>query len=288
MTQPALAKRGGGRYDSPRIYSWPPVAPHEFEVISVTSAISAGWPKPFLIGWAAKRTAECAVEDHDIVAAMLKKGDTSAAIAHLKGARYRDTAEKADRGTIVHAAVEAYLNEKPLTKEQVEEMLKERRVPVDMWRSTARMIAGAMEFLWEREPQVSWSEATVFSREHGYAGTADILGFMNLGGDNPVPVIIDFKTSKSIYDDTALQLVAYARADFVGLTDGTEIPLVSDTGESVFGERHPEYGVVVRPTPGGTFELATFVLNDDLFDTFLGVLSTAKGVDTVSAARRPS
>ncbi len=48
---------------------------------------------------------------------MLKKGDKKGAIAHIKGSRYRDMDAKGDRGTIVHAAVDAYLAGKPMTNE---------------------------------------------------------------------------------------------------------------------------------------------------------------------------
>lgn len=279
MTQPAQARRR--TYDAPRTYAWPPLPPHEFEVISVTSAIGKGLPKPFLIGWAAKKTAECAVDDHEIVAAMLKKGDTSAAIAHLKGARYRDMAEKADRGTIVHAAVEAYLAGKPMTKAQVEEVLKEARVPPKMWKSTAGMIAGAIEFLFDTEPEVVWSEATVYSRQHGYAGTADLIAIMNVGGSKQ-PVVIDFKTSARIYDEVALQLAAYARADFVGQDDGTEVALLPQGAPPI------QHGIVVRPTASGTYERADFTLRDDVFELFLGCLAVASGQGALETARRPS
>lgn len=284
MTQPAQAKQRKGR-DAPRTYAWPPIPPHEFEVISVTSAINGGMAKPYLIGWAAKMAAQCAVDDHAIVTAMLDKGDERAAIDHIKGAQYRSKNVKADRGTIVHSAMEAYLKGKPLDQEAVEGQLKEARVPLNMWKSTSKMAAGLMEFLADEEPEVFWSEATVYSREHGYAGTSDIIGRMNIGGSR-VPVIIDVKASKAIYDETALQLCAYAKADFVGLDDGTEAPLVPVKKGA---KAEPiEYGVVVRPTPSGKYEKAVFALGDPrLFTTFLGCVAVTANKDVVETARRP-
>jgi hypothetical protein len=269
------------RRDAPRTYSWPPIPPHEFESISVTSAIKGGLPTPHLIGWAAKVTAEAAVDDHELLTMMLAKPNgQQMAIDHLKGSRFRDMSAKADRGTIVHAALEAYAEDKPLSKETVEEKLKEARVPFEMWKSTAAMIVGVMEFLHATEPEIFWSEQTVYSRSHGYAGTPDLVAKMSIGGSR-VPVIIDVKTSKRIYDEVGLQLVAYAKADFVGLDDGTEAPLVPG-GEKI------EYGVAVRPTASGKFEAVTFALTPELFELYLGCLKVASSKDALAAARRPS
>lgn len=279
MTQPTQARQRKS-YDAPRTYAWPPLPPHEFEVISVTSALGAGVAKPYLIGWAAKVTAEAAIEDHEIIGAMLAKGKEKEAIAHVKGARFANSGAKADRGTIVHGALESYLAGKELSKETVEAQLKEARVPLNLWRSTAAMIAGLMEFLQDEEPEVYWSESTVYSREHGYAGTADLIARMRVGG-SLVPVVLDVKTSKDIYNETAAQLVAYARADFVGLDDGTEAELVP-TGERI------EHGIVVRPTPSGGYEKAVFTLTDEVYAFFLGALAVASNKGALDAARRPS
>lgn len=291
MTTPTQARQRKG-YDSPRTYAWPPLPPHEFEVISVTSALGAGMAKPFLVGWAAKVTAEKAIDDHDIIRAMLAKGQEKEAIAHVKGARYADSGTKADRGTIVHSALEAYLAGKELDTEAVETLLNDKRVPRPMWKSALKMIEGLMEFLCDEEPEVYWSEATVYSRTHGYAGTADLIARMRVGG-SLVPVVLDVKTSKAIYAETAAQLCAYARADFVGLDDGTEMPLIPGTAEELGDDfldvvRPINHGVVVRPTPSGKYEKAVFTLTDDVFDLFLGTLAVARNMGALEAARRPS
>ena len=260
------------------MYAWPPTPPLEVEGISVTSAISGGYPKPFLVGWAAKVAAECAVDDHAIVGAMLEKGDQRAAIDHIKGARFRDANQKADRGTIVHAALESYLAGTPLSKEDIEARLEEARVDQSLRKGAIPMVQGLRAFLDEAEPEILWSERTVYSRTHGYAGTADVIGRMYIG-ESRKPVVLDVKTSKRIYDETAMQLTAYARADFVGLDDGTEKPLCDEP---------IEYGVVVRPTPTGKFETATFALTDDVFELFLASLKVARLYDVPASVRRPS
>ena len=278
MTTPKQAKKGSD--DGPRIYAWPPTPPHELEVISVTSAIKGGLPKPYLIGWAAKTSAEFAVDNLGAVEALVDAGEKRAAVDMIKGARYRDMGNKADRGTIVHAAVEAYVDGTPLTKDDIAAALEEKRVDKSLQKATYGMAQGALAFLQEAEPEILWSEATVYSRQFEYAGTADIIGRMHVGSSR-VPVVIDFKTSKRIYDETALQLAAYARADFVGLDDGTEVPLF-ETGEV------PEYGVVVRPLSTGKFESAVFALTPEVFELFLSTLTTARLDGVQSRARRPS
>lgn len=274
MTQPAQASTAGRGM---RVYKWPPQPPHELEVVGVTSIISNGVPKPFLEGWAAKRTAECAVDDHDLVTAMLaKKNGERMAIDHLKGARYRDRDTKANRGTIVHAAVESYLDGKPMSKDDLEERLQEARVPRPLWKGAAGMVAGAMEFLFEQEPEVLRSEATVYSRAHTYAGTTDLLVKMRIGRSRR-HVIVDFKTSKAIYDETSLQLCAYSRADFIGLNDGTEIPMPDDVRD----------GIAVRLMPSGKYEAVAFALTDELYDVFVAARTVALGKEVIAGSRRP-
>ena len=287
MTQPSQARQGGGR-DSVRTYAWPPLPPHEFEVISVTSALDAGVAKPWLTGWAAKVTAQAAVDDHAIVGAMLEKGDEDAALAHIKGARWRNTNRKAKRGTIVHAALEAYLKGQDPTPATIEAALEEARVNRSLWKSTAGMVAGVMEFLYDEEPEIYWSESTVYSRQHGYAGTADLIARVRVGGSRK-PAVLDVKTSPKVYDETAAQLCAYARADFVGLDDGSEMPLVPlrEVDGMMVGEPI-EHGIVIRPTSSGKYEAVTFSLTDDVFDFFLGALQVAKNKPALAAARRPS
>ena len=276
MTAPRQAKKRPGR-DAPRTYAWPPLPPHEFEVISVTSAIGGGLPKPYLIGWSAKVTAETAVDKYELLGQMIKGDSERAAIDWLKASRYRDSGTKADRGTIVHGALEAYLAGKPATQDVIEAQLREARVPPAMWKSTAAMIAALMEFLHDEEPEVYWSEATVYSREHGYAGTADLIVKMRVGKSTR-HVVVDFKTSPRIYDETGLQLCAYSRADFVGHNDGTEEALPEGIRD----------GIAVCLKPSGVYEPVAFALTDDLFEVFLGARTVALGGETIARARRPT
>lgn len=260
-----------------RTYKWPPQPPYELEVVGVTSIISNGIPKPFLEGWAAKMTAECAVDKYALLGQMIEGDSERAAIDWLKNARYRDRDTKANRGTIVHAAIESYLNGKPMSKADLEERLAEDRIPRPRWKGAAGMVAAAMEFLFEMEPEVLHSEATVYSRHYGYAGTTDLFARMRIGRSKR-PVVIDFKTSKKIYDETSLQLCAYSRADFIGLNDGTEVPMPKGDIRD---------GIAVRLMPSGKFEPVAFSLTDELFDVFIAARDVAHGKAVIEGARRP-
>lgn len=285
MTTPRQAKRTSDR--APRTYAWPPLPPHEFELISVTSASEGGLPKPFLVGWAANQAAQCALDDHEIIGAMLDKGMTQAAYDHIRNARNRDRDAKAKRGTIVHSALEHYLKGTKPDLKAIEEELVEKKVPAKLRKGAANMIRGLLDFLSDEEPEVYWSESTVYSRTHRYAGTPDLIASMAVGGTFR-PVIIDVKTSKSIYDETALQTCAYSRADFVGLDDGTEMKLLPEDAPLPT----IDYGVVVRPltakSNGRLYEKAVFTHTDELFQLFLHTLGTTTLKGVLDTARRPS
>ena len=266
-----------------RTYKWPPQGETELEVVSVTSVIGGGIPKPFLAPWSAKMVAEFAVDRHSAVIAMLDVPDSereaakNAAIDWLKRAPYRSTTEKAHMGTIVHTAVDAYLKNRRLTTADIEAMLAEKRVPMERWKGTKGYVAAAYKFLEDHRPEVLHTEATIYSRSHMYSGTADVLAIMNFDGDDEATVI-DFKTSKRIYDEVGLQLCAYSRGEFVGNDDGQELPLFPDGLEC-------RNGVGVRLMPGGKYEAIRFHLSDDLFDVFLHAQGVALGGKTIQQSR---
>jgi hypothetical protein len=284
MTQPALAKqtRDGGR-----TYVWPPtgVAEPEFEVVSV-SGVTGIYPKPWLTPWAVKMTAKAAIENYEQLGQRIqwdkdaqKKGNKGGdAERWLKNARWDSVTPKGDRGTIVHAAIQSFLEGRELTKADIDGMLAAASVPFKMWPSTHLMVTGVLAYLHEHEPEVYWAEQTVFSRAHGYAGTPDIIGRANILGKQRA-AIFDVKTGSGIKDDMVLQLCGYARADFVGGLDGTEHPLTPD-GEPI------EWGVIIQPKANGSFDHAIFKLDDEVFALFLGCCEVARREGAIFGKRR--
>lgn len=202
---------------------------------SVTTILSRGLPKPALQHWAARSVAEYAYDNQEAWTKLPRDG----AVDLLKREPLRFTGKRARVGTAVHSAIAFYaaLGEPPddLTDEE--------------W----GYYNAALRYLTEHDVEILESEVTVWSRAHSYGGTFDLLQRRN--GELE---IADFKTSKAVYPDVALQLVAYARAEFIGRQSGAEDPLPT-----------VERGVIVRLDRSGSYEAVPASLDDDVFETFL-------------------
>ena len=249
MTQPRFARQRSGRE-----YLWPFDPPHELMVPSTTTIIGGGVPKEALRYWAAKMVAEFAYDNVETWP-HLKRAD---AVDLLKRAPFRFTEHKAEVGDCVHAAIETYLG---------------RRAIVPMGKVERGYFDGAMAFLVDQEVEVLRAEATVFSRTHGYAGTADL--FFRTPVLDGAAVVGDWKTAKAVYDETGLQLAASAFADFIADPDGhTEIEMPNC-----------EYGVTIRLTTTGNYEAVPFQMTRKLFDIFLAAKVVADRESTFRTVR---
>jgi hypothetical protein len=175
MTTPVLAEnvRGRGRhYRHPNTGDLVP---------SVTNIIGV-LDKPALPRWSALEVAKKAWELRLSLANM----DEADAVDVLKGAPWRKSTRAADRGTTIHAYLEARML--GLTPEIVEGEALRYRDAAEAW-------------LDDWQPQVIATERTVFGPD--YAGTGDLWCMR----DGKV-TIVDFKTSKAIYKEAALQIAA--------------------------------------------------------------------------------
>lgn len=186
---------------------------------SVTTIISRGVPKPALPNWAARKVAETAVEQHHIWQPMARHDQ----IDWLKRSPWRDTQAAQITGSTIHDWAEKRALGIPVTTSDLD---PEHRPYAESWLSFVHMC----------EPTWEMAEASVYSREHNYAGTLDALlrlsdraveKIAEAGGpDMSGLILVDYKTSRSgIYPEVALQLAAYRHAEFVGLPDGTEHPM---------------------------------------------------------------
>ncbi|HEY7822823.1 MAG TPA: hypothetical protein VIG24_08325 [Acidimicrobiia bacterium] len=196
MTTPALAEnvKGKGRHYRGLDGALVP---------SVTNIIGI-MDKPALPRWAANEVAKRA--------AALKRslGEMSDAdvVDTLKGAPWSRSKRAADRGTDIHAYLEARLN---------------RWEPEELSADAEPYRAAADDWYANREPdEVVGTEMTLF--HPSYAGTTDVV-FRRDGK----MVIADFKTSKAIYDEAAMQLSAlygcYTDAD------GARVPWRNEDGD---------------------------------------------------------
>lgn len=220
---------------------------------SVTTILSEAYPKPELMGWGAKMAAQAAIEGrHEGMSE--REG-----VNFLQRAPYRYRRLRADNGTRVH--------------EQLEKIL----APVadgsrPVWWTDVRndgYIMAARAFCEANLLGVLATECRVFSDRFGYAGTVDLMARSKSGK----VVMVDWKTSKSIYPDNALQLAAYAAADW--MIDGKGI---------VRKVSPPGAAAVVRLEESGKYE-AGFLSRANLIryhDVFLQVMDLKKFLDSAN------
>src|SRR5437773_1920308 len=107
MAPPRNARSTGSR----RFYDW-----RGESFWSVTTIIGGGVPKPALINWAKKFTAEYAWDNFDVLAEMRETDDRDGAIDWLKNAAFRSRDKAADLGSVVHASIEAVALGKPIPR----------------------------------------------------------------------------------------------------------------------------------------------------------------------------
>jgi hypothetical protein len=223
-------KRGGSRF-----YIDP--SDGAIKVPGVTS-VGGMLPKDYLTFWAAKEAAEAAVNNWDIVSELCKR-DPKGAIDYLKGAHRRKSGAASDLGSAAHDLFERLARGESVNLRHVHVDVK----PHVRWFS---------EFLQEVQPEFLYLEETVWSDTYQYAGSFDAIA--KVDGET---VIIDWKTSKAVYDSVALQLSAYRYADRIILAEsGESVPVPEMAGGAALHVR-PE-GWAFHPVK----------CDEEVFDTF--------------------
>jgi len=200
---------------------------------SVTTILSA-IAKPALVGWAAKEERLAVVE-----AAADLYAETARLPHQLPRASYLLTLDQRIGKTKAHVkalAKAAEIGSAAHTKIEwtIKRGLGQRVGPEPLVPDAAQLAVGAFED-WRRAVGLDpiMVEQTVWSREHGYAGTLDLLARVDtrallrvlasqgpvapdlaawLDGRDTATAVIDFKTGKAIYAEAHLQSVAYNRA----------------------------------------------------------------------------
>lgn len=205
MTSPALAEtiKGMGRH-----YRHPA---HNELVPSVTNVLSV-INKPALMGWAAKQVATMAADLRESLGEM----QHDEVVDLLKGAAARTSNRAGSRGTDVHEWIADEL---------------QGRVTYDLPSPAGEYLPAARSWLAEMKPSPVTVETTMFHPL--YAGTADAV--VMIGGER---WLIDFKTSKGIYDEAALQVSALAGCFLWATDDGTlEAPPIERLAVVRFDDR---------------------------------------------------
>ncbi|WP_280715665.1 hypothetical protein [Kitasatospora sp. MAP5-34] len=183
-------------------------------------------PKPFLTFWAAKLTAELAVDSLPFVQQMAER-DRQGAVDYLKGASRRYTKVRAEIGSMAHDAFERLAR-----GEAVGHVHPDIQAHVRHFR----------EFLAAVNPELVRAEDVAWSDEHEYAGSFDAILRIWVDDEHqvtpdrsgrPMLIMADWKTSKDVHAEVALQMAAYANADRIVSPDGTSTPMPHFDGAAV-------------------------------------------------------
>lgn len=145
------------------------------QVPGVTTVIDKTLPKPALVYWAFEQGKS------------YERGEISGL--------YDKRDEAADFGTKVHELVEKTIKGKldPAELDDVPHGVRFGYEAYLDWQSMTKL-------------KVIATELEMVSEKHGYAGTPDAIGQI---GDNQM-VLLDWKTSKGVYDSHLIQVAAYA------------------------------------------------------------------------------
>lgn len=179
--------------------------------ISVTNVLDHCISKPVLVPWASKVVAEYAV------------AHPGADIKEWKRQPKIVKETSAQRGTDIHAWCEQYFLNPELAMDNM---------PAEY----VAECVGFVECIIRNGIVPLAAEATVYSDQHDYAGTNDLFGTCKSMGD--IVIGADIKTGKSIYPEYALQLAAYRFADYIGLPDGTDVPVPKVQASAVLHVDH--------------------------------------------------
>ncbi|WP_328967947.1 hypothetical protein [Streptomyces sp. NBC_00239] len=230
-------------------------------------------PKDYLTFWAALESAKAAVENWDIVSKLCER-DPAGAIDYLKNAHRRKSKAASDLGSDAHDVFERMARG---------ETLNMRHVHVDL-KPFVRWFA---EFLEQMQPRFLYLEETVWSDEHGYAGSFDAVAEI----DGEV-VGLDWKTSKAVYESVALQLSAYRHADRIILAEtGESVPMPTWTGGAVLHVRAEGWALVKVECGSEVFEhfkalRRTFDWESEVKKGVVGKRPVASGGELVTGTQR--
>lgn len=213
----------------------------------VTTLLGKGLPKPALTYWSAKMVAEF-VADNEAEVETLRGMGRGPMIGALKGVPWQTRDTAAIRGTDIHALAEELVHGRD----------------VDVPEALVDVVDGYVRWLDAWQPEVIWTERPVANRQWWYAGKPDVI--CKIAGET---WLLDWKSSKAIYGDNALQVACYGNAEFSLADDGTEedMPAID------------RYGIVhVRPDATELFEVTDPAA---AWKDALHVIWTAKATDRI-------
>jgi len=228
MTTPALAEtvRGKGRHyrdpDSGELYP------------SVTNILGV-IDKPAIAWWQTKGALAAAWDDREAFSRMRER---DVAVKAYQSAAFKQRDKAADLGSHIHAVCDALSSDAPMP---------------DVGDDAAPYVDQFVKWVSDNDVKVVHSERTVISTTHRYAGTFDLLAWLE-----GVLWLVDIKTGKAVYPEAALQLAALAHA-----------PVICDPGGGVDTFVTPERAGVLHLRADG-HELVEADIGAATFEAFLG------------------
>lgn len=228
-------------------------------LMSVTTILSNGIPKPALVNWAAREVAASAMDSLPrLVKASrdpAKKAEVTRWLQNTANQK-RDTA--ATLGSEVHHHIEAKILDQPAPAPSE-----------DCLPFLAQLEAFEQDFA----PKWEASEVVVANRSDGWAGTLDWMAYIPAIG--PLLVMGDTKTGKGVYPEAGLQMAAYRRAEVLFLKDGTELGM-PDTHQAVVLHLRPD-GYRLIPVESGPDAYEVFLHARDIAQWVKGGNKNAVG-----------
>jgi hypothetical protein len=212
-------------------------------VDGVTTLIKGGMPAPALMYWSARSVAEYVAANRDQVERLYDMGHAPM-VAALKEVPWQFRDEAAVKGTDVHMLAEQIVGGEE----------------IDVPEHLVSHVEACIAFLDEWQIKPLLVEESVASRQHGYAGTLDLVADSRYAPT----AIYDYKTSKSgIFPESAFQENAYAFAEFYG-TGGEEHPMP---------EIQAALGVHIRADGWDVYPLE---FGKHVFEEFLAIAEVAR------------
>jgi len=207
------------KQDGSRTYEVPnPNGEGTLTLPSVTTVLRV-MDKPGLLWWAAGEAADYALDNLDILQAMLNKGDREKAWKLVRGAFREEKAMKL--GSEVHDTIE----QMTLTPDEKVEVSPKAQPYVKAW----------ADFVDSYKGEFYATEMTVFNVTVGYAGTLDALWQVPTGEIGT----LDYKTRQNkkvadvkSYNNEWLQVTAYSKAEYA-VVGGEIVPMPEISGASV-------------------------------------------------------
>lgn len=245
MTAPSLSYKtatGKRQYRSPRC---PGVV---FD--SVTSVLDAGIPKYGLNAARLRLSIEYAM-DHR--AEWERLPDREDQVRQIRAASERAWGPKARRGTQVHGAIEKMIKgEEP-----------------DAWDAMlGPWLEAFKRFRKDFAPHFGITELTVFNETERYAGTLDF--WMTSEAMPHLGLCLgDWKTGAHLQPDAALQLAAYAKADYGVIGLGENVGEIVDIPKF-------DRGLLIHLREDASYSAVPADIGRDTYAEFLGALAVAR------------